>query len=621
MTVRLLIPILVLINLTASYSQAIPAYGVVTVEELKMKQHPLDSSAEAIILFDIGKVTVRSNNTWFERHIRIKLFKKSAFHKWGQMKFEVENESVLTLKAVSHNLAGNTIQSTEIPENAFLRKKIVRGVDEISFAFPNLAEGSIVELSFAEKSFGFVLPFWKFQSTVPTLYSEYSINDLYNNFKYDYHLTGTLQPTEQEKSVDGKFQRWMFKNVPSFKTEVLMPDIDLYRAGIVLYVKGDTWMTVHKRYTLSPSSIGVIQDNYVIRKTKELIAGQTNPKEKIKIISDFVKKEVKWNGGQDIYAYDPETVLRKKEGSSGDINLLLASMLDKAGFTVNLVLLSTRDHGVVMYDFPSLRQFNYVVCHVEVEGTIFLLDATEEFLPYDLLPERCSNHKGFFVGREEFGWIAIEPKVPEKISIQAELELSSYGQIQGIVKQTNQGYAAFEARSIANTKGEDDLRKYLLNHHEWDVSDLKVTNIKENILQPVLLEYKIQMRDDSNQSGERIYFNPFLFMKQESNPFLSDERIYPVDFSGLVEKNIILNILIPEGYVIEESPASKVIAIPENGAKFTFHVTQSGQRLLITTRLQINKTLFMPEEYLQLKEFYTRVIAKKNEVFVLKKST
>jgi hypothetical protein len=128
------------------------------------------------------------------------------------------------------------------------------------------------------------------------------------------------------------------------------------------------------------------------------------------------------------------------------------------------------------------------------------------------------------------------------------------------------------------------------------------------------------MKDGVSQTGERIYFHPFLFLNAETNPFINSERIYPVDFDRIVEKVIIFNILLPDGYTPEELPASKVFAIPENGAKFTFHIVQSGQRLLITTRLQINKTLFTPNEYLPLREFYTRMIAKKNEVVVLKKS-
>jgi hypothetical protein len=39
----------------------------------------------------------------------------------------------------------------------------------------------------------------------------------------------------------------------------------------------------------------------------------------------------------------------------------------------------------------------------------------------------------------------------------------------------------------------------------------------------------------------------------------------------------------------------------------------------ITSHLQINKSLFIQDEYPHLREFYTRVVAKQTEQIVLKK--
>jgi hypothetical protein len=47
-------------------------------------------------------------------------------------------------------------------------------------------------------------------------------------------------------------------------------------------------------------------------------------------------------------------------------------------------------------------------------------------------------------------------------------------------------------------------------------------------------------------------------------------------------------------------------------------VTQ-GAEVTVVSRLQINKTLFMPEEYPALREFYSRVVAKMAEMVVLEK--
>ena len=430
------------------------------------------------------------------------------------------------LKATTHNLINGTIESTSLDKSAIYKGKTVKGVQEISCAFENLQEGSVVELSYSQLSYGFVIPFWKFQHSIPTLWSEYSINDPYSNFKYQYHLTGSHRLSEHLNTSKDKYQRWAMTDVPALKRESSMPNSDPYRAGIMFYDENGSWRQIHKDYWSSPFGAGVIKyHEYLIKKTRELTTGLSQ-KEKIKIISDYIKGAVKWNGVKDIFADEPKIILDKKEGTSADINLLFGSMLEKAGFNVDLVLLSTRDHGDLLSDFPSLRQFNYVICRVMVDTAEVLLDATDPLLQYDMLPNRCLNHRGFLVASDMHGWIEIEPRHREKISIQAELQMDSLGQIQGNVKQTNAGYAAYEARKISNHEGADALKKHLLNIDEWDATELKVGNL-ESINKPVLVDYKIQMKDVASQTAERIYFHPFLFLNEETNPFVNSERIIP----------------------------------------------------------------------------------------------
>jgi hypothetical protein len=589
------------------------------MDELLMKHHPLDTLADALILSDIGKVNIQSNNTSFERHLRIKFFRKTAFKEWGHVSFKLEKGSLTDLKATTYNLVNGTIQSTSVSKEAVYKGKTVKGIQEISCAFENLQEGSVVELTYSELSYGFVIPFWKFQHTIPTLLSEYSIDDPYSNLRYKYHITGSHPLSKHLTTSKDKYQRWAMTDVPAFKRESSMPDIDVYRAGIMFYEENGSWAQIHGEYWISPSAAGVVRDNeYLIKKTRELTSG-LSAREKVKAISNYIKSTVKWNGVKDIFAEEPRFVLEKNEGTAADINLLFGSMLEKAGFEVDLILLSTRDHGDLIFDFPSFRQFNYVICRVMIENTEMFLDATDPLLPFDMLPIRCLNHRGFLVASDMFGWVNIEPAYREKISIQADLQMDSLGQIHGTVKQTNDGYAGYESRKTSLAGGENALKKNLLNIETWDASELKVGNL-DDIHKPVLLEFKIQMKEGANQNGERIYFQPFLFLRNETNPFIVSERTFPVDFDRIVEKVIIFNILLPDGYTPEELPASKVFAVPENGAKFTFHIAQSGQRLLITTKLQINKTLFMPNEYLPLREFYSRMIAKNSEMVVLRKS-
>lgn len=582
-----------------------------------MKSHPVDTMAQAIILFDIGKIDVNNYWTSFERHVRIKLFRKECFNDWGTQKFIARKGSISKIRATTHNLENGVIQSHELPKRAIYKSSMSRTMEEISLAFANLQEGSVIEFSYTEKMNGLYLPRWRFQYAVPNLWSEYTVHTPLSSFEY--HVTGSLALTEHSSEQKGRSQRWLIRDVPAFKPEPLMPDMSVYRSTILFYGKDASWLKVHGYYCWSPSAGGIIKSHeYLAEKARALTAEINNPKDKVRAISDYIKEQVSWNGIRDIYAREPSHVLEKKEGTAADINLLLGSMLQKIGFDVNLVLLSTRDNGFILQDYPTLDQFNYVVCHINIDSTNLFLDATEKLLPYDLLPERCFNHKGFFVAPDKFGWIGIEPIRADKVTIQADLNLTDEGEIRGTVKRNLDDYAAYLSRKTYEKEGEDGIKEPLEKVDHWNIGNIRISNINE-LDKPVFIDYDVEAIETGIITGNKIYLSPFFSSKEKSNPFIDDTRSYPVDFEGLTEMVTITSITLPDNYEIESLPSSNILALPENGARCVFHFSESGRQVFVTTRLQINKTLFMPREYRELKEFYARIIAKQGESIVLQK--
>ena len=55
------------------------------------------------------------------------------------------------------------------------------------------------------------------------------------------------------------------------------------------------------------------------------------------------------------------TVLKSRNGSEAEINLLLTAMLKKADLDADPVLLSTRSHGYAYAMYPLMDRFNYVI--------------------------------------------------------------------------------------------------------------------------------------------------------------------------------------------------------------------------------------------------------------------
>jgi hypothetical protein len=312
-------------------------------------------------------------------------------------------------------------------------------------------------------------------------------------------------------------------------------------------------------------------------------------------------------------------VFEKKKGTTGDINLALASMLEKAGFLVDMVLLSTRDHGFIRQEYPMAKQFNYVVCAVRVDGKPILLDATEKHLPLGMLPERCLNGQGLIVSKNFHGWIPLETKIKARTVVNADLILMEDSNLQGSLSFSREGYDGFDMRKDYYTKGEADyLKQSIGDKSSWQIEKTSFENLNE-LDKSAKENHSLVITDHVTAAGEMVYINPFIAEQVKQNPFRLEMRTYPVDYGSLKEKIYMCKIALPDGYVVDELPKSKVLTLPGGAAKYSYSVTIIGNVIAIVSNFQINRNIFIQNDYSYLREFYNQVVAKQAEQIVLKK--
>jgi hypothetical protein len=107
--------------------------------------------------------------------------------------------------------------------------------------------------------------------------------------------------------------------------------------------------------------------------------------------------------------------------------------------------------------------------------------------------------------------------------------------------------------------------------------------------------------------------------KLQKNPFSSPSREYPVDFGAPFSETYRFNLTIPEGYQVEELPKGANIVLGDKNGKFSYAIGQMDNRIIVNMRFSIDKPMFMPAEYTNLKDFFDMVVAKESEQIVLKK--
>jgi hypothetical protein len=644
-------------------------FGDIPLEDLKMKVYEKDSSAEAVVLADYGESIISYSEVYgfqvnFQRIRRVKILTKEGL-KWATFDIPLYHDSdqaekLSSIKIVTYNLENGKIIESKAKSDSYGKEKFDTNIDVMKIAWLNVVEGSVIEISYSVVSdFLFNFQDWEFQSTIPVRWSEYRarIPEYYNYEKYMQGYIGlsvnesstvtssfTVKSTNNSTGMIGGttqwFQdkveyaenrfRWAAKDVPAFKSEPYITTPNDYISKInfeLAYTKFPnsviknymgSWEDINRTYweRLGPE----INGNSSLKNIVEgIVANLKTPEEKIVAIHSYVKQNVLWDGTQRRFSdSSPKKTLEAKKGSSAEINLLLACLLEKAEIPVSPVLISTRNHGFVREMMAVSSQFNYVACVAKLSDKNILLDATDKLLPVGVLPESCLNGKGLVVSKEGFQWIKLAPTVKTKNFYDVKIAMAESGELKGTLKIDKTGYFSSRARRSYLSVGEEGYLKKLVEGRPWTLAKSEFQNVQE-IHQPFKESHEITVSEHAAANGGIIYFNPFILSREDENPFKAEKRDYPVDFGNSYDNMYLAQFTIPDGYQVDELPQSKMLALPENAARYVYNLVQNGNTINFTSSLTINRSLFSQDEYLALREFFNQVVAKQAEQIVLKK--
>ena len=624
-------------------------YGQATYRELDMKVYEQDTSAVALVLNEFGEAyfdNYNDHNLLFEYHAKIKILKKSGVS-YGTFeiplrKSEGRTEKIISIKASAFNVENGSMRETKLDtKNVFLENQS-KFHDAKKFAIPNVKEGSVIEVSYTlESPFYYNFRSWEFQSEIPKLQSEFWCL-IPGNYIYNISLRGFLTLSKDESELiprcyytaDCARLKYAMKNIPAFKEEEYMTAKSNFISAInfelsqINYFDGrkdkitKEWKDADQELRQS-SEFGLqikrgkdIVDNHV----EQLIAGEADELLKAEKIYDFIKGWYKWN---DVYGKYSEFGIRKsfesKIGNVGDINLSLIAALKYAGIQVEPMLLSTRENGLPTDIYPVLSDFNYVIAKVAINGKTYLLDATDDFHPFGLLPERCINGKGRVIGEQESYWFDLKPTDKDKTIAVLNLVLGDDGVVSGTIQCRYMGYKGVtERKKIYRFASlEEFINDYKNKNQDLNIVDFVIENA-DDLKKPLIFKMKVAFGDGAFR-GDNFLFNPFIIEQWRKNPFKSAERLYPVDFGAPLEETMIFTLDYPAGYEIDGLPNKLGLSLPQNGGRLMFEIQNSMNKLSLNNSLLIAKPVFTSHEYHYLKELFNNVLALQQTELVFKK--
>ena len=614
--------------------------GKVTVEELKQKNHALESNASATIIFKNGISSFRTtgDGEWIldtKIDYKIKVYNKEGLEQ-GNQSFAfytggTSNEKVSISDAFTYNLVGDKIEKTKLRSEGEFVEKINKNWNVKKITFPQVKEGSIIEFKVQKTSpYISVIDDFYFQSDIPMNYVEYIVS-IPSYFKFNTIFTG-YERISQSNQVER--QVYSAINVPALKSEDYVINTDNYTTILKLELSSVqypgqsqvnlsvTWDDIVKNI-FENENFGseITKNDYFKSEIDELLKSTTSKEEKIIAIYEFVKNKMAWNNKLGIYTSDGvRKAFKQNEGNVAEINLMLISMLKYAGIDASPVLISTRSNGIAV--FPNRTAYNYVVAAVETKDNIIFLDATEKNLLPGMLPLRALNWVGRII--RSYGSSASVNLLNVTHSKENNIlmaEITEEGKIKGKYRKQFSDYYAYLFRNgNAKLSKESYIEKVEKEKIGFEIEDYKVENVND-YSKNIVETFEFYDNNSIEVIGNKIYVTPFLFLTEKENPFKAEYRKFPVDFNFPIKDNYNINIKIPEGYEVEFLPAPISMTIIENFGTFKFNISNNGNQIQVVSNLDINTFMIPANHYGALREFYEMMVNKHSEKIILKKKS
>lgn len=635
-----------LFNISITFSQKVK-FGKVSKEELLEDIYAKDSSANAVILYSDRYTffnTVGDGMLVTRIHERVKFYSNEdleyATKEIDLFKSGSISESVIKLKAVTYNLEGGEIVVSKLEKDQIFNEEINKRLKLTKFTMPNVKKGSVIEYQYEIRSpFIFNIDEFRFQYGIPVKQLQAEIRTP-RGYKFRQQYKGYLSVLPQK---DSKFDNrigmnvdittFQMKDIPALKNEAFVDNISNYRSGLKMelvsierpgYYRSyaQTWQDVASQIASADDYKKGMDNNSMFKEDiDDLLAGVTDEKEKMEKVFNFIKDKVKWNGYDGVTCQKEfKKAYKEGTGNTGDVNLMLISMLRHAGIKANPVIISTKDNGIPVV--PTLDGMNYVIAGIEKGEDLIYLDATDKYSTIDVLPIKDYNWQGILLKEQDkkYRIININPKKSslKQTMLNATLDIEE-GVIKGKMRTQYKDHHAYMFRKQYDTSTQDEyIAELEKDNRGIEISDYNLKG-KDDLSKAVVESYNFMIEDLLDVVGNDIYFSPMLFLLTEENPFKSEERKFPVDFAFPNRDKFLINIKIPEGYKVTSLPPSASFSLPDNLAKYMFQISEVTNGIQLSVSSDIKQAILSPVYYPQIKQYFSEMITKESEKIVLSK--
>jgi hypothetical protein len=273
---------------------------------------------------------------------------------------------------------------------------------------------------------------------------------------------------------------------------------------------------------------------------------------------------------------------------------------------------------------PIISKFNSVILSANIGNKDIILDATDNDHFIGMTAYESLSHQGFYVDlKNKVGvWTTIEPTHRNEKIYNYNLTLDTENKLKGSMVQYYKGYGALSLRNRyrSNASETEFVKSLKKDKQGLEIDKYKINNLNDfdNLLSE---ELTVTIEDNVEEAGNLVYLNPLLYERTKENHFKHETRTFPVDFGYAMRETIRSTINFPAEYEIEKLPKGSAFKLPDNKGTFSIQFLTQDKVVLVTSIIEINKSVFSPEEYFDIKELFKIIVEKQAEQIVFKKKS
>ena len=629
--------------LRAAAQETLPTYG---------------DTVDGVVLLDDEQTTIAPDGqikTLTRRVVRV--LSLEGVKKWGAAAVGFDSETKLNyIKAWSITSGGKDyeVKDKDKVESSYSGDALFTDTKYAYVKVPGVEVGTVVGYEYLQNRRPAILQdIWEPQESVPVHHARYSLR---LPAGWSYRMTWMKgAPHEPVASAQNSLV-WDMREVAAIKREPSAPSLRLLsvRMGVTFVPPSpqgghafSSWTDVAQWFG-EISAASVKSSPELDAKVRQLVPPSSSADEKIRILSDYVQKQVRYVAIEiGIGGYQPHAAsatLLNKYGDCKDKATLLTVLLREA-WVESYPMLVNSSRGMVRPDFPSPYQFDHMIVAIHVPadskfastpaaadegplGRLLFFDPTAETYPVGTLHDMLQNSEGLILAGSQTRMATLPTASPDDSTLKfvSDFNLSADGSVVGTVTATCSGSWAARMREELADKTRSEKAKWMENFLAGMRGTPNVTRSfitdESDVSKPLVLRFELQASGYAEIAGGLMLMRLRMLGSVADNQFAwkaidTEARKLPIEYAYTGVYSEVNTVNLPSGFGVDELPDELNISGP--ALSYMSHAEAFEGKLKYKRECRITSLSVPLADVDKLKALYREIRVDEQKTAVLKR--